>query len=88
LRAIETRRDIARSANTGISCIIDARGEILEQTSYNTKTVLTANLSSRDTLTFYVRFGDIIARWAGFITVLFFLLALSGRLKEKDSLKN
>ena len=88
LRAIETRRDIARSANTGISCIIDARGEIIEQTSYNTKTVLKASLSSRDTFTFYVRFGDIIARWAVFITVLFFLLALSGRLKEKDSLKN
>ena len=88
LRAIETRRDTARSANTGISCIIDARGEILEQTNYNTKTVLKASLSSRETLTFYVRFGDIIARWAGFITVLFFLLALSGRLKEKDSLKN
>ncbi|MDB3985173.1 apolipoprotein N-acyltransferase [Flavobacteriaceae bacterium] len=86
LRAIETRRDIARSANTGISCIIDARGEILKQTTYNSKTVLIGKISSRDTITFYVRFGDIIARWAGFITVLFFLLALSGRLKEKDTL--
>jgi len=88
LRAIETRRDIARSANTGISCIINARGEILKQTAYNTKTVLTGTISSRDTLSFYVRFGDIIARWAGFITVLFFLLALSGRLKVKKSTPN
>ena len=48
LRAIETRRDIARSANTGISCIIDARGEILKQTTYNSKTVLIGKISSRD----------------------------------------
>ena len=88
LRAIETRRDIARSANTGISCIIDARGEILKQTLYNTKTVLIGNISSRNKMTFYVRFGDIISRWAGFVGVLFFLLALSGRLKEKRTITN
>ena len=77
LRAIETRRDIARSANTGISSIINAKGEIINQTSYNTKTTLSGKLSSRRNLTFYVRFGDIIARWSVFVAGLFFLLALS-----------
>ena len=80
LRAIETRRDIARSANTGISSIINAKGEIINQTSYNTKTALIGKLSSRSNLTFYVRFGDIIARWSVFVTGLFFLLALSRRI--------
>ena len=80
LRAIETRRDIARSANTGISSIINAKGEIINQTSYNTKTTLSGKLSSRTSLTFYVRFGDIIARWSIFVAVLFFLLALSRRI--------
>ena len=80
LRAIETRRDIARSANTGISSIINAKGEIISQTSYNTKTTLSGKLSSRSNLTFYVRFGDIIARWSVFVTGLFFLLALSRRI--------
>ena len=80
LRAIETRRDIARSANTGISSIINAKGEIINQTSYNTKTTLSGKLSSRSNLTFYVRFGDIIARWSVFVTGLFFLLALSRRI--------
>ena len=80
LRAIETRRDIARSANTGISSIINAKGEIINQTSYNTKTTLSGKLSSRRNLTFYVRFGDIIARWSVFVTGLFFLLALSRRI--------
>ena len=80
LRAIETRRDIARSANTGISSIINAKGEIINQTSYNTKTTLSGKLSSRRNLTFYVRFGDIIARWSVFVAGLFFLLALSRRI--------
>ena len=80
LRAIETRRDIARSANTGISSIINAKGEIINQTSYNTKTTLSGKLSSRTNLTFYVRFGDIIARWSVFVAGLFFLLALSRRI--------
>jgi apolipoprotein N-acyltransferase len=83
LRAIETRRDIARSANTGISAIIDARGEILKQTQYNTKTVLEGKVASRSNLTFYVRYGDIIGRWAIFISGIYFLLALSGRLKKR-----
>ena len=82
LRAIETRRDIARSANTGISAIIDARGEILKQTTYETQTVLTGSIAPRNNLTFYVRYGDIIGRWAVFIFGIYLLLAISGRLKQ------
>ena len=82
LRAIETRRDIARSANNGISAIIDARGEILKQTTYETQTVLTGSIAPRNNLTFYVRYGDIIGRWAVFIFGIYLLLAISGRLKQ------
>ena len=88
LRAIELRRDIARSANTGISSIIDARGEILLQSEYGTKTVLRGNIAPRSELTFYVRYGDIIGRWAIFIAVIYFLLALSGRLKTKQKVNS
>ncbi|MGB1831607.1 MAG: apolipoprotein N-acyltransferase, partial [Flavobacteriaceae bacterium] len=83
LRAIETRRAIARSANTGISAFINARGEVIKQTAYNTQTILQGKIAPRTEITFYVRYGDIIARWAGFLTVLFLLLALSGRFKNK-----
>jgi apolipoprotein N-acyltransferase len=84
LRAIETRRDIARSANTGLSAIIDARGELVIQSQYETKTVLQGKLAPRSNLTFYVRYGDVIGRWAIFISGIYFLIALSGRLKKKS----
>lgn len=86
LRAIETRRDIARSANTGISCVINAKGELFQPTDYNTQTVLKAKIAPRTTLTFYTRFGDLIARWATLIFGLYFLIAISGRLKPKSEL--
>lgn len=33
LRAIETRRSIVRSANTGISCVINERGDLIHPTN-------------------------------------------------------
>jgi len=83
LRAIETRRAIARSANTGISALINAKGERVSSLAYGEKGVLTGSLYSRKELTFYARYDDILYRWAIFVFALLFLLALSGRLKEK-----
>jgi len=86
LRAIETRRDIARSANTGISAIINAKGEIVAQLDYNTAGVLQGTVSPRDEITFYVRYGDLIARWSALIAGLLFLLALRGKIKKEEPL--
>ena len=88
LRAIENRRDIVRSANTGISAFIDARGEIIKKTKYDSKTVLKGNITSRSKLTFYTRYGDIIARWCIFIVAIFYLVALSGRFKKQTLNEN
>ena len=82
LRAIENRRDIVRSANTGISAIINARGEIIKKTKYNTKAVLVGEISPRSELTFYTIYGDLIGRWAIFISGILMLIAISGRLKK------
>lgn len=70
LRAIELRRDFARCGNTGISCFIDQRGDIISQMPWWTRTVLkgTVNLNSKQT--FFARNGDI----AGRICTLMFLL--------------
>lgn len=69
LRAIETRRSIVRSANTGISAIIDQKGGITSSLAYNKKGVLKGTLITNDRLTFYTKYGDYIARIAIFISI-------------------
>lgn len=73
LRAIETRRYVVRSANTGISCFINQRGDIIKQAGWWTRTALKANINLNDELTLYVKTGDIIAI---FLCVTALLLAL------------
>jgi len=82
LRAIETRRDIARSANTGISAFINQRGDISQATEWWVPAVIQAELNLNDKLTFYVRSGDYLAKYALICTTaiflwLFFLLTRS-----------
>ncbi len=62
LRAIETRRYVARSANTGISGFINQRGDVLKQSTWWTRTALKENINLNDNLTFYVKNGDLIAK--------------------------
>lgn len=62
LRAIETRRWVARSANTGISAFINQRGDITQQTKWWVPAALKADINLNDELTFYVKYGDYIAR--------------------------
>src|SRR5690606_6573065 len=52
LRAIETRRSIARSANTGISTFINHKGEMQETLAYNTEGALKATINTNDQITF------------------------------------
>jgi apolipoprotein N-acyltransferase len=72
LRAIELRRDIARCGNTGISCLIDQRGEILEETGWWTPATLSGEVNLNSAQTAFVRHGDIVGRVC---TLVFLLLA-------------
>ena len=57
----------------------------LEQTlGYTQKGYLLGAVPLYDTITFYSTYGDYLARWAVFLAGLFFLLALSKRLKQHD----
>ena len=73
LRAIETRRSIARSANTGISCFINQRGDVFQETPYWESAVIRQSINANDTLTFYVRFGDYIGKFSSWCTLLIFV---------------
>ena len=70
LRAIETRRNIARSANTGISGFINQRGDIIEQSKYWEQTALRNTIKTNEKLTFYVRYGDYLYKISVFLTAL------------------
>jgi apolipoprotein N-acyltransferase len=73
LRAIETRRCIARSANTGISGFINQRGDVLQQTPYWQDAVISGKLLYDTTITFYVQYGDFLGRLSLFMSVFLLL---------------
>lgn len=79
LRAIETRRSIARAANTGTSGFIDQRGKVIEKSKWWKQTVLKARLRSNKKITFYVKYGDYIGNIALFAS----LLVILGLVTEK-----
>ncbi|GIV30906.1 MAG: hypothetical protein KatS3mg029_0257 [Saprospiraceae bacterium] len=86
LRAIETRRAIARSANTGISCFIDQRGNILQPTRYGEKAAIRGTIRFSDAITFYVRWGDLIGRIGVFTSFILLLnTAVKGYLQYRKA---
>lgn len=70
LRAIENRRSIARSANTGISAFINQRGDIVKYANYWEPAGLRHNMTVNEKMTFYSLHGDYLYRTASFVTVL------------------
>ncbi len=82
LRAIETRRTVVRSANTGISCLIDKFGNIKNTLPKNKKAVLSVSAEKNNTITFYVKNGDFIGIFAVSISIAIFILLIFVKLKE------
>ncbi|WP_238785139.1 apolipoprotein N-acyltransferase [Blattabacterium cuenoti] len=76
LRAIETRKYIARSSNTGISCFIDEKGNIKSFLPYGKHGVLYQKIYSNSKQTFYIRNGDLLYRICFVITIIIILYLL------------
>lgn len=83
IRAIENRRSVARSANTGVSCFIDQRGEIISELGYNKAGVLHETINRNDAFTFYVAYGDIFGRISLFMAIGLFIFACVTYLKSR-----
>ncbi len=83
LRAVENRRSVARSANTGISAFINERGDILQSLPYREAGALRGEVTINKRLTFYSKSGDVIFRMAVFITLFMVLYAIAFRLRGK-----
>ena len=81
LRAIECRRAIARSANTGISTFIDCFGTLHKSTKWNEAIAIKDIIMTNTTQTIYVQFGDYIGRISAFLAILFLCFAVAKRDK-------
>ncbi len=79
LRAVENRRDIARSANTGVSCFIDQRGDLHQTTEFWVPAALRGEVRLNTRITFFTRYGDQVGRIALLFAVL---VLLNGLVKQ------
>lgn len=77
LRAIETRRYVGRSANTGVSCIINQRGDVIQSAGYAREDLVIGGMFVNDAETMYVRNGDLIARTSVWLFFAFLFVGLS-----------
>ena len=77
-RAIETRRSLVRATNSGLTAVIDPRGEILETLPTFSSGVLQTKVPIMEGQTIYVRFGD----WFAWLATLLSLLVLVVRRQE------
>ena len=74
MRAIETRRPLVRSANTGISGIIDIRGKVIQKSEWWTPAVIKGVINPETRITVYVRYGDYIMYVAAMVSILILLM--------------
>ena len=79
LRAIENRRDVVRSANTGRSGLIDQRGRVVQSLGYDKRGAIDAKVHLNTEITFYTRHGDYLARLAVFLAGLLLAYGFLGR---------
>ena len=82
IRAIENRRSVARSANTGISCFIDQRGDVISELGWNEYGALQAEINKNDGITFFTKYGDFLGRVACYLSIAMLIYAIVERLKK------
>ena len=86
LRAVEHRRALARSANTGRSGFISPCGAVSQTLGWNRRGVLTEEVAVRRELTFYTRYGDYLGRMAECVLLLSVLYCVAYRVKRRNYL--
>ncbi|WP_139366947.1 apolipoprotein N-acyltransferase [Sediminibacterium ginsengisoli] len=83
LRAVETRRWVARSANTGISAVIDPAGNIRETRPWDQAAVLKYNIPVTSARTFYVQWGDYLYKTASLLALFLIVIQLIRAIKKR-----
>ncbi|MDF2384791.1 apolipoprotein N-acyltransferase [Nostoc ellipsosporum NOK] len=83
LRAIETRRWVVRSANTGISCFIDPAGQVYAALPWDQEGAIKLDVPATDRLTFFVSHGDWISKGMLFASVLLIILTVVNLIRRR-----
>lgn len=83
LRAVETRKEVARAANTGISAFIDRTGTITDRTEWWEQDLLSGTVRRNQGLTFYARHGDGMGRLLGFLALLMLPYTFMRQVKQR-----
>ena len=87
LRAIELRRDVARSANTGVSGFITMQGEDIQRMEWDNRGVFTSDIRLNRKTTFYAKHGDYIGRISLLIAALGILYVIAFCVKKRHYLE-
>jgi apolipoprotein N-acyltransferase len=83
MRAIENRRYIARSANSGVSGFISASGKSLKETKVMEREAIAMDVPKLKNLSIYVQIGDIFANLLMYLTLgLLFYVLIIKRFKK------
>lgn len=82
IRAIETRRDVVRSANTGISAFINQQGVITQKSTWWEPAVLKGEARLNSGQTIFVKLGDYIGNISLVISFCFILLIFAKQISN------
>jgi len=87
-RAVENRTYLVRCANTGVSCVIDPYGRIVNRVTDESgndifvKGILTEKVILTNGKTFYTRYGDVFAVGCVVLTVALLVASIAKRRKR------
>jgi apolipoprotein N-acyltransferase len=74
-RAIETRRSLLRVTNTGVTSLVNAKGEVVQTLPMFTAAAMSTRVDILNDETYYVRFGDWFAWGMTVVSVLIILIS-------------
>jgi len=82
MRAIENRRYIARSANSGISGFISPIGESLKEATIMSKEAISFDVPKLNEKSVYVSIGDVFAKILFVLSIFLYLFVVIQKLKK------
>ena len=83
-RSVETDRCLIRSANSGISAIIDSRGNVIKQLGINESGVIVGNVYLNDNVTLYTKTGDFLFWISIILLTIISICSIIKNLKKKS----